>query len=299
MQNNIADQLRSLEIEGRVTVLEGNGEMLKIEATSDWSTAEIYLHGAHVTDFRKKGEPPVLFTSRFSRFSPGHPIRGGIPVIFPWFGPREGEPMHGFARISEWMLHEATTVPDGGVSLRFGLPNTERWATCPPFSANYVVTLTERLELELIVTNASEDQEFPIETCLHSYFHVGDVNAVSVAGLKGTEFLDKADNYTAKSETEEMLQIKSEVDRVFYDTTSPVEIHDPKLRRKIRVEKSGSASTVVWNPWTTKSQQMPDFGNTEYQQMLCVESGNIGRNRIVLAPGKSCVLKVAISSEPM
>jgi D-hexose-6-phosphate mutarotase len=53
---------------------------------------------------------------------------------------------------------------------------------------------------------------------------------------------------------------------------------------------------VVWNPWIAKSQQMPDFGNEEYKQMLCVESGNVAKNRIVLPPGRSSVLKVRLSS---
>src|SRR5438093_4853817 len=153
----IADRLKRFEIPGRVTLLEGNGEMTKIEALTDWSTAEIYLHGAHVTDFQKKGEAPLLFTSQFSRFKADQPIRGGIPIVFPWFGAREGEPSHGFARISEWELHEATALPEGGVTLRFSLPETAENATWPAFTANYVVRVTDTLELELIITNASRD----------------------------------------------------------------------------------------------------------------------------------------------
>jgi D-hexose-6-phosphate mutarotase len=74
---------------------------------------------------------------------------------------------------------------------------------------------------------------------------------------------------------------------------------DRKLRRKIRIEKSGSASTVIWNPWLAKAQQMPDFGNEEYKQMICVESGNVARNRLSLAPGRTAVLKVTFSSTPL
>src|SRR4029078_4588485 len=97
---------------------------IKFEVTPRASAAEIYLPGAHVTDFQKKGEPPLIFTSQFSRFRPGQAIRGGIPIIFPWLRPREGEPSHGFARISEWELHEAAALPEGGVTLRFSLPET-------------------------------------------------------------------------------------------------------------------------------------------------------------------------------
>src|SRR6266545_378867 len=107
------EQLSRFEIPGRLTFQEGNGELPKMEIATDWSSAEIYLHGAQITHFQKKGEAPLLFLSQCSRYAPGQPIRGGIPIILPWFGAREGMPMHGFARTSEWELHEATTLPAG------------------------------------------------------------------------------------------------------------------------------------------------------------------------------------------
>jgi len=295
----IPERLKRFEIPRRVLLLEGNGELTKIEAIGERSSAEIYLHGAHVTGFQKKGEAPLLFTSQFSRFTREQPIRGGIPVIFPWFGAREGEPAHGFARVSEWELHEATTVPKGGVSMRFSLPETGQGATWPPFSANYAVTVTASLELELTITNASADQNLALENCLHTYFAVGDIDAVSVSGLEGADYLDKIENFTRKTENARVINFASEVDRIYLDTKSAVEILDSNLRRKIRIEKAGSASTVVWNPWTAKAQQMPDFGNEEYRQMVCVESGNVAANKIILPPGESSVLKVTISSTPL
>ena len=289
---------RRFEIPGRITFLEGNGEMPKVEVNSDAGCAQIYLHGAHVTDFQLAGQPPLLFLSQCSRFAERQPIRGGIPIILPWFGPREGEPMHGFARTADWELHETSALPEGGATLRFSLPETGASATWPLFSANYVVTVTDKLALELIVTNCSRDQPFSFENCLHSYFHVGDISQVTIAGLKGAAYLDKVENYAQKREADDALTIESEVDRVYLDATGPVEIHDRALRRKIRLEKSGSRSTVVWNPWSGKSQQMPDFGNDEYRQMVCVESGNVGRNKITLPPGRSSVLKIVLSSDP-
>jgi len=83
------------------------------------------------------------------------------------------------------------------------------------------------------------------------------------------------------------------------DTMSTVEIIDPVLKRRILVEKYGSASTVVWNPWVAKSQQMPDFGNDEYQRMVCVESGNVASNNIKLPPGETSTLTVKLSSEKL
>jgi len=56
---------------------------------------------------------------------------------------------------------------------------------------------------------------------------------------------------------------------------------------------------VLWNPWIAKAQQMPDFGNEEYKQIVCVESGNVGQNRVTLAPGRTTALKVTLSSARM
>ena len=94
---------------GRVGFTEGSGELSKLEITTAWSRAEVYLHGAHVTHFQREGEPPVLFMSQLSRFEAGIPIRGGIPIVFPWFGPRESGPTHGFARTLLWEPREISS----------------------------------------------------------------------------------------------------------------------------------------------------------------------------------------------
>src|SRR5271154_4025956 len=101
-ETSISAPLQRYEIPGRVKVATGNGGLPKVVVTTNVSTAEIYLHGAHVAGFQKNGEPPLLFLSRLSRFAPGESIRGGVPVCFPWFGSREGDVAHGFARLAEW-----------------------------------------------------------------------------------------------------------------------------------------------------------------------------------------------------
>jgi D-hexose-6-phosphate mutarotase len=282
---------------GRVTFLDGQNELPMLEISTAWSTAEIYLHGAHITQFKKKDEPPLLFMSQCSRFAEGQPIRGGIPVIFPWFGAREGLGQHGFARVKAWDLKEFAPAPDGSVSVRFRLPDCPEASAFPPFTADYIVTVNQSLTLQLVVTNESKDAEFTFENCLHTYFDVGDVTAISISGLKGLAYLDKVAGFVEKTETNDALRIASEVDRVYLNATGTVAILDPRLGRKIVVEKQGSASTVVWNPWITKSRQMPDFGDEEYERMICVESGNVASNSITLPPGGSSTLTVKLSSE--
>jgi len=296
---DLPERLKSYEIPGRVSVMEGNGELPMLELTADQSSAEVYLHGAHITAFAKKGEPPLLFLSQCSRFEKQHPIRGGIPIVFPWFGVREGMPAHGFARIEEWELHEVSTLPEGGVTLRLGLPDNPMRATLPPFMANYVVTITDRLSLEVIITNASADQPFAFEICLHTYLAVADISDVTVVGLEGAEYLDAVDNMTRHRDTAPQLRVCDEMDRLYYNTEARVDVIDPGFGRRIRVEKAGAASTVIWNPWVQKAQLMPDFGTEEYRSMICVESGNVGPNRLVLPPGKTSVMRVTLSTHPL
>ncbi|HEY3861712.1 MAG TPA: D-hexose-6-phosphate mutarotase [Verrucomicrobiae bacterium] len=290
---------KTLEIPGRVLFSDGNGDLPKLEINTLWSTAEVYLHGAHVTHFQRKDEPPVLFMSQLSRFSKETPIRGGIPVIFPWFGAREGESAHGFARTQMWDLREVSQISTGEVILRLGLSDSPSAALFPKFTADYWVTVGKTLTLQLVIGNVSPGRDFTFEDCLHTYFHIGDIAAVSITGLKGVDYLDKTANFARKTERAEHMKISQETDRIYLDTAGAVEIHDSNLGRRIRIEKSGSQSTVVWNPWVEKAEQMPDFGGEEFHQMVCVESGNVADNRQTLPAGKTSTLKVEISTLPL
>jgi D-hexose-6-phosphate mutarotase len=291
--------LRKFEIPGRVTLARGNGGLPKINIATGRSTAEIYLHGAHVTGFRKNGEPPLLFLSRRGEFVPGRPIRGGVPVCFPWFGRREGDLAHGFARITDWEPVKTSDAADGAVTLHFHLPETPGRAAWNNLRTEFTVTVSDKLTMELTATNESA-AAMDIENCLHTYFHVGDINRISITGLQGAPFDDFAAGAagTRGVEDDSALRITRETNRVHPGSTGTVEIHDAQLKRTIRVEKSNSSSTVVWNPWTT--QKLPDdFDPAEHRQMVCVESGNVKRNKLSLPPGKSTSLKVVLSSRPL
>jgi len=287
------------EIHGRVAVVTGNGGLPKILVTTKFSAAEIYLHGAHVTHFQKNGEPPLIFMSRKSHFAVGEAIRGGVPICFPWFGNRDGEPSHGFARITEWKLIKTAAAPDGSVALTLALPQIPGRRAWNNLRTEFIVTVADKLAMELIASNNSPTA-IEIENCLHTYFQVGDITQVSISGLENLPFDDFASGAGGASRAGEnaALRITQETNRVYPNHAGIVEIRDEKLRRAIRVEKSGSNSTVVWNPWTT--QKLPDdFDPAEHKRIVCVESGNVKQNKISLAPGKTAALKVVLSSLPI
>lgn len=287
--------MKQHEIPGRVALADGQGGLPKVSVTSKAGTAEIYLHGAHLASFQKNGEPPLIFMSSESLFAAGKAIRGGVPICFPWFGGREGDVAHGFARLTEWELVKTAATPDGTVTVQLRLPEIPARAEWKGLQAEFIVTVSDQLAMELRVTNTTAQAE-AFEACLHAYFAVGDISQVAIAGLQGLEYLDKVDHFAKKLESNETVKITSEVDRVFLKATGPVEIDDAKWRRNILIEKTGSASTVVWNPWSEKAKGMSDFGDAEYQGMVCVEAGNVGDAKISLAPGKTASLKMTVQS---
>ncbi|MHC1763703.1 MAG: D-hexose-6-phosphate mutarotase [Verrucomicrobiia bacterium] len=292
--SNPWEDLRDREIPGVLTFAAGGGGLPKARITTRWSTAEIYLHGAQVTAFEKNHEPPVLFLSEFSRFAQGKAIRGGVPICFPWFGPREGDLAHGYARIADWDLVDAHSTSEGGASLRFRLPNLPDRPPWSALRAEFIVKVGETLRMELDVMNESTDRTIEFENCLHTYFSVGDIAAVSITGLESAPFVDHVAGNTPCPRSGEALRIASQTDRTYCDSPGPVEISDASFHRTVRIEKTGSASTVVWNPWTT--QPLADFGPEERRRMVCVESGNIGRNKIALGPDSTARMCVELST---
>lgn len=288
---------KQFEIPNRITLeLDQNG-FAKAMVTSDESSAEIYLKGAHVTSFRQKGEEPLLFMSPSANVARGNMLHGGIPLCFPWFANREGEKLsHGFARNSIWNLLKTNVTVEGAVELTFQLPisilKENGW---PPVEVLYRVTAGKKLQLNLTVNNITTDL-FSYEECFHSYFFVGEISQVSVHGLKGLTYLDKNEDFKAKQEQLDELPISGETNSVYLNSTAPIEIYDRSLHRTICIRKENSRSTVVWNPWSEKAKAIADFGPDDYQNFLCVESGNVKEFAMQLDPGKSSSILVELFS---
>ena len=138
---------------------------------------------------------------------------------------------------------------------------------------------------------------FRCEEALHTYFQVGEVRDVQVRGLENTEYYDKADGMRRKRQGDEPIAFTAETDRTYVNTESPCIISDPGLRRRILVEKTRSASTVVWNPWSAKARALPDYGDDEWTSMVCVETGNVADNALEISPGARHVTRTVVSVE--
>ena len=277
-------------IPGAVDVQPGNGGLTKLVATTPHATAEVYLHGAHVTHYQPTGQPPVLFLSKQSRFESGKAIRGGVPICFPWFGPLEGHPAapaHGFVRTAEWTLAKTATHDDGTVTVELSFHcDNDLHADWPhAFRATYTVTVGPELRTSLTVSHA-RGEPFLYEAALHTYLVVSDVKTVTVTGLENTPWRDKVLGREVDG-VDGPIRFAGETDRVYLDTTAPVTVDDQSLNRRIVVTKDGSESTVVWNPWVAKAAALADFGDDEWPGMVCVETANVGGGAVTLGPGQS------------
>jgi glucose-6-phosphate 1-epimerase len=279
---------KQFEIPGVVRIEPGNGGLTKIVVTSPQAGAEIYLQGAHVTRYEPAGKRPVLWMSGSSWFEPGKPIRGGVPICFPWFGPNQENPKlpaHGFARLREWSI-ESTKHENNLVTITLALKSDDATRALWPhdFEIRHIIRIGSSLEMSLAVKNISQ-QAFKFEEALHSYFAVGDIKQVSISGLAGVTYIDKVDGAKTKQQAEPLIRFTGETDRPYLNTEATCIIDDPAAKRKIEISKRGSKVTVVWNPWINKSKAMPDFGDNEWPGMVCVETANVAQHAVQLAPG--------------
>jgi glucose-6-phosphate 1-epimerase len=294
--------------------------------TAPAAEAMIYLQGAHLTHWKPVGQAPAIFLSERAELVPGKAIRGGVPIVFPWFAERhdgKAGPQHGFARISDWELVFAgmSGPPDEQeLHLAFALGPNElsRSLGFDHFKLGYRVSIGHRLTLELGVQNdsgnggargggpaaatakadqAAEGAPLVFEEALHAYYAVADARTVSIDGLGGTEFIDKVDGFKRKRQPEGPLRFEGRTDRPYLDTTATCVLHDPAGGRKITVAKSGSNSTVVWNPWKEFTATMADMEPDAWQRMTAIETANVGENAVTLKAADTHTMRAEISIE--
>ncbi len=279
----------------------GRGGLQRVLVETPAAEAEVYLHGAHVTQFQPRGQKPVLFMSEKSSFEPGKPIRGGVPIIFPWFGARQDGrpgPAHGFARLMQWELTGADEGASGDIDIHLRLLSNEstRKEWDGDFELDYTVRVGAMLSLKLDVRNASE-REMRIEEALHTYLAVSDVKMVGIEGLAGVTYADRVGTPRTETEGPKPIRITAETDRIYLNTQSTCIVDDPGWKRRLIVEKTGSNTTVVWNPWIAKAKAMADFGDDEWPGMLCIETCNVREFGVTLAPGESHTMGAVIRAE--
>jgi len=275
-----------------------------IVATLAWGTssARVALLGATVLSYVPAGFREILFLSGKSEFQPGKPIRGGIPLCWPWFGahPEDaGLPRHGFFRLFEWTV-AGTTRDSRKVSIELVLSASDESRKLWPhdFHARCRITLSETLKIDVGVVNSGTNN-FKLTCAFHPYFGVADVRNVEIPvfGKMGYEdFLAPRDAAERKGRAEPLM-LSKEIDRAdAYDGAAVLDDHAGK--RRIMVSGSSMESFVVWNPWEKICAAIADLKEDDFLKFLCVEPGIIPPSKRELRPGASFEAGMTIEAMP-
>lgn len=287
-------------IPGVLTFEEHNG-LTRLQVSTPEAAATLYLQGAHLTHWQPAGQQAVLFLSRKSEFAPGKPIRGGIPIAFPWFATDAKQdrvdghpgPSHGFARLQDWTLQSAARKGDA-VALRLTLAPTalSKSMGFDSFLLTLEVVIGRSLAMQLTVANPGKT-DLHFEEAFHTYFSVLDVHEVKITGLEPTPYIDKNDGFKVKPASGAPIVFTGPTDRVYQDTGAMCTIHAGTQGRDLHIDKANSETTVVWNPW----KEMPDVGEWDWHGFVCVETVNGGKNARVLAPGEKFTMRAVYTVE--
>ena len=283
------DELSRYEIDGELQFIEIEHGFVYAEINNARAHATVSTYSGQLLSYRPKDRPEdLLFVSDKAYYEAGKAIKGGIPVCWPWFGPdpeNRGRPAHGFVRNRQWQVSGSESLADGSTKIILSITDSEATrALWPhPFQLDIEITVGDTLRVELVTHNTGNDS-ITISQALHSYFRVGDITSVSVLGLDGINYIDKANDSARKTQAGP-LTISSEVDRIYTDTSGDLSIDDASLERKISIASSGCSTVVVWNPWTEIAASMADLDDDDYLQMLCVETANAGPETVTITAG--------------
>lgn len=285
-------------LENQLLFVAGNGDFPFVHINHNQARAVISVYGGQVLSYHPLAEAKdVLFLSHQAYYQEGKAIKGGVPVCWPWFGADPqglGRPAHGFVRNRMWSVIGTKTTAMGEPQLSLGLTDSsETRAIWPyPFNLTLTITLGKTLRLALTTRNTG-DQAFPLTQALHTYFSVGDIAKTSVAGLDGTQYVDKAANAKSGLHTQKgEVTIAAEVDRIYTDVPAKVSISDEAQKRHIHLTSTGSHSMVVWNPWQDIAASMADLKDDDYRRLLCVETTNAAPDVVDVSPGEEHCMAV-------
>ncbi|KAJ2898834.1 hypothetical protein GGI21_000693 [Coemansia aciculifera] len=263
-----------------------DGESLSrlVVSTRLGSSAEVYLYGATVTSW-KCGGKERLFVSKQAKLDGSKPVRGGIPLVFPQFGPGD-LPQHGFARTRVWTLLSAEEHGESVVVNLQLKDNEDTRASKWPYKFDllYTIDLTETTLSTIIKYENVDSQPFSFTSLMHTYLRVPDIASTTVAGLKDVAYVDKIKGGTDLVEERDEVTVEANEDRVYVNVPGVVTVRYGD--ESIAIRRFNFKDIVLWNPWAEKAAEMADFGNDEFPQMICVEAGTVA-SEISLRPGQT------------
>lgn len=235
--------------------------------------AAIALQGAHLLAWQPVSHPyPVLWLSEDTPFKTGVPIRGGVPLCWPWFTDLGGEPFHGFARILPWQV-DALEENEQALTVTLTLTDSEQSRRWWPHTFHLAFTCTFTAEHCSLSLSAAGN--FSATAALHSYFYTPDITGISVTGTGAAGY----DTVAGKPITlaKLPLTITQETGIIFSAPDTQSVVRDAAAARHIRLNHGNNSNIVVWNPWDAKAVTISDMPDDGYRTFVCVETACLDR----------------------
>ena len=287
------------------------GNLTAIEIRHGDAKAVILEQGAHLISYGIDGENPVIWCNPHAVYEEGTPVRGGIPVCWPWFGDigwnpsavqamcvgDDAPPFHGLVRNVPWTLGPAVVEAEG-TSVTFSVEISEDHHPCWPHRALVSIRFTVGKSLTLEMTTANlGGTEIAVGQALHTYYAVSDVEQLDFFGLRGLPYFDVLNDWESKIQVGEP-RLARETTKAYTGTPPVLEIQDSEWNRKIVLSVRGSQSAILWNPWKDRSLVLDQFDTDAWKGMVCLETARFGNDLAVLARGESDIMILSISAIP-
>ncbi|XP_075510733.1 putative glucose-6-phosphate 1-epimerase isoform X1 [Primulina tabacum] len=270
-------------------VQEGDGSPRIVLSEPSGSSAEVLLHGGQVVSWKNERREEMIFmSSKQAVRRSSKAIRSGIHINFPQFTNSSSLEQHGFASTRLWSLDSSPSpLPPASnqSTVDLMLESTEDDLKIWPhrFELRLRISLTAgKLTLIPRVRN-TDNKPFSFTFVLCNYLSVSDISEVRVEGLETLDYFDNLLQKERFTEQADAITFDGEIDRVYLSTPTKIAVIDHEKKRTLVLRKDGLPDAVVWNPWDKKAKALPDFGDEDYNTMLCVNSAAI-EAPIVLKP---------------
>lgn len=191
-----------------------------------------------------------------------HPVRGGVPVLFPQFADRGHLPKHGLARQRQWRQMTAYRY---ALHL-YPLPQLG-WFGDAELELQLSHSIHEQsVTLTLRIKNTGT-QSFAFTGGLHPYFLVRDVQRCRVFGLEKTAYQDRYGSTNSLSRSGWIEQGKA-FERIYLDAPQLV-VDDG--HRALQLTCHGFTQWMIWNCGKIGAQSLVDLPNADWNKFLCIE----------------------------
>jgi glucose-6-phosphate 1-epimerase len=278
--NNLIQQHPS----GRVLLENINENIQVLSLSHTYFDANVSLHGGQVLSWQPKGQPDIFWLSKGNKYTLDKGIRGGVPICWPWFGPAEGGPQHGFARTSLWRLMSCS-IDDIGIDLVLefrGENMSDLWPY--KFVVQQVLHFGSNFKQRFIVKN-TDQKAFTFTNALHSYFNVFSPEETAIPELNNA-FYDNALTKVTCCKPSDIFDCVGPIDKIYHHENT-LSLFDKGNKRVIEVKKQNSKQWVLWNPGAELAAGFVDLHPNGEDEFVCAEAANTAKNVISVEPNQT------------